>query len=132
MRCIQSASREGEQGSAVTGFALVAPLVVLVFVAVAQVISVALVRTAAHSAAATGARLAATLGSGATAGNRAADAVLRDLGVDPDQATKTWRRSRISGVPYLALTVTVPARVPFVGRGVSVSSSVRVTDENAL
>ena len=119
-------------GSAVTGFAMTAPLAVLVFLALIQVVALAMLRTTVHSAAATGARLAATLGSGPAAGDAAVARVLSDHAVEPGRATRQWRRSVVSGVPYLSLTVSVPTRIAWVGAGITVSSSVRVTDENAL
>ena len=132
MRCTPSASPDRQAGSAVTGFALVAPLAVVVFVAVLQMIALGLLHTSVHSAAATGARLAATLGSGPADGARAADAMLVAHGIRPATVSKSWRRIRVSGVPYLVLTVSVPARVAWLGTTLTVRSTARVTDENAL
>lgn len=132
MPCTRSANRDDERGSAVAGFALTAPVAVVVFIAVIQVIALAQLRTTVHSAAATGARLAATLGSTTAAGSSAADGVLRAHAVAPERVARVWRHSTISGVPYLSLTLEVPARITWVRRVVTVSSTVRVTDENAL
>ncbi|MBK9740805.1 MAG: pilus assembly protein [Actinobacteria bacterium] len=103
----------GDRGSAVVEFALVAPLLVLVALAVLQVALAMHVRATLTSAAAEGARAAALAGSDPAAGVRRARALLgRNIaGSVVDDVTA--RRAVVDGMPVIA--VRISATLPLVG-----------------
>ena len=108
--------REGDKrqrGSAVVEFVLVAPLVILVFAAVAQVCLAGYVRSTLIACAAEGARAGAQHDAGRFVAIRrttdaladsAAAGVVEDIGVE---------RSQVRGVSTVAVTIT--ARLPLFG-----------------
>ncbi len=102
-----------ERGSAIAEFALVAPLVVILVVAVMQLALAAHVRATLITAAAEGAR------SAALAGGDPADGVRRTRGLVGDNLagdvveSVDARRGEVDGLAVL--TVRVTARVPLVG-----------------
>ena len=111
---------------------MVAPLTAAVFVAVIQVAYLLALRTAVQSAAHSGARVAATLGSDHERGEQAARTVLADQGLVRTRASFQWEHVSLSGVDFVDLTIDVPIEVPWVGQTVVLHGSALVIDENAL
>ena len=120
------------EGSAVVGFTLVAPLTVAVFLAVAQIVYLLAVRTAVSSAAHSGSRTAAVLGSTVGQGRIAVNNVLVAHGVDDNTARVTWRRTSNRGIPFLEVTVNCTAHVLWLRRDIGVTATARAVDENRL
>lgn len=108
-----TAPRRGDHGSAIVDFVLVAPILLLVALAVLQVILVMHVRTVLISAAAEGARAAALAGSNLTAGERRTQAI-----IDESFAASSVERIDVhsdvsAGIPMIA--VEIDARLPLIG-----------------
>ncbi|HWU19957.1 MAG TPA: TadE/TadG family type IV pilus assembly protein [Nocardioides sp.] len=106
---------DSERGSAVVDFVLVVVLLVPLFLGLLQVALVLHVRNSLGSAAAEGARLAATVGSGPEEGLARTRAQIVETvgtryvnGVEP-------RRVLVDGAP--AIEIVVHARVPALGLG---------------
>ena len=106
-------SERGERGSALVEFALVAPLLVLVAVAVMQVALTLHVRSTLTTAAAEGARAAALAGSELSAGERRT----RDL-LDGNLASSVVtgvHASRILERGVVMTQIQIDARLPLFG-----------------
>lgn len=102
-----------ERGSAVVEFALVAPLLLFVALAVLQVILALHVRSSLTSAAAEGARAGALAQSSTAAAERRTRDILRDvIGGDTVSAVQASRQ-RVNGLGVIEVRVT--ARLPLVG-----------------
>lgn len=101
-----------ENGSAVVGFALVTPLLVLVAVAVLQVALVAHVRSVLVSAAGEGARAAALAGSSVSLGQARVRGLLSEGVADALVTEVDVRRLRVDGLPVMA--VRIHAEIPVV------------------
>ena len=106
-------SERGERGSAVVDFALVAPLLILVAVAVMQVALTLHVRSTLTAAAAEGARAAALAGSELSAGERRT----RDL-LDGNLASSVVtgvHASRVLERGVVMTQIQIDARLPLFG-----------------
>ncbi len=102
-----------DRGSAVVEFALVAPLLLLVALAVLQVTLALHVRATLTAAAAEGARAGALAGSGLrVAETRTRDVLADALGGDAAQDVVA-ERSRLGGVEVVRVRIT--ARLPLLG-----------------
>lgn len=102
-----------DRGSSVVEFTLVAPLVLLVALAVLQVALALHVRSTLTAAAAEGARVAALADSGLAAGERRTHAVLADVLGGGTATTVEASRTTIAGAP--AVRVRITGRLPLVG-----------------
>lgn len=102
-----------ERGSAVVEFALVAPLVLLLGLAVLQVALALHVRATLTSAAAEGARAAALAGSDPSAGVRRARQLLAQNIAQSAVTRVTAARTTEQGLSVMA--VRIDARLPLVG-----------------
>jgi Flp pilus assembly protein TadG len=105
--------RGGDRGSAVVDFVLVAPILIVVALAVLQVILVMHVRTVLTSAAAEGARAAALAGADENAGQRRAEAIIAETIASASVDSIDVRREVRGGVPVVALDID--ARLPLLG-----------------
>lgn len=94
-------------------FVLVAPLLLLLGIAIVQVALVLHVRATLTAAAAEGARAAALAGANPTAGERRARAVLADNVAAGVVRDVTARSVTIAGIPLVA--VRIDATLPLVG-----------------
>lgn len=95
-----------DRGSAVVEFVLVAPLLLLVAVAVLQVALTMHVRATLTSAAAEGARAAALAGADPGAGIRRTRALLAQNVAGPVVRDVTARRAVVGGLPVMAVRIT--------------------------
>lgn len=111
---------------------MVAPLAVAVFLAVIQVAYLLVDRAVVQSAAHSGARVAATLGSTQQRGLAAAGEVAAGQGLERASMDYTWRRVTVSGVGYLELTASYPVHISWLGRTVVLRGSSAAVDENTL
>jgi hypothetical protein len=102
-----------DRGSAVVEFVLVAPLLLLVAVAVLQVALTMHVRATLTSAAAEGARAAALAGADPGAGIRRTRALLAQNIAGAVVSDVTARRAVVGGLPVIA--VRISADLPLVG-----------------
>jgi hypothetical protein len=105
--------RFGDRGSAVVEFALVAPLVLLVALAVLQVALALHVRATLTSAAAEGARAAALAGADPASGVRRARVMLAQNVAATVVRHVTAQRTTVDGLPVMA--VRIEATLPLVG-----------------
>jgi len=103
----------GDHGSAVVEFALVAPLVLLLALAVVQVALVLEVRATLTSAAAEGARAAALAGADPAAGVRRARTLLSQNVAASVVRQVSAVRATVHGLPVMA--VRIEATLPLVG-----------------
>ena len=104
---------EGDRGSAVVEFVLVAPLVLLLGLAVLQVALALHVRATLTAAAAEGARAAALAGSDPAAGIRRARSLLDANLAGPVVRDVSAARATVDGLPVI--TVRIVGRLPLVG-----------------
>lgn len=102
-----------EGGSALVEFVLVAPLILLCFAAVAQVILFAHVKATLVSAASEGARAGANAGTSTSVAVRRTQTALDSSAVGSSAQTITARYSTVSG--NRVVEVRVRARVPLFG-----------------
>ncbi|MDP3972438.1 MAG: pilus assembly protein [Candidatus Nanopelagicales bacterium] len=103
----------GDSGSAAVEFALVAPLVLVLFAALVQIGMAGYVRTTLVAAAADGARAGATNGAVDGTAKRRAQAALADSLAAGVVADISEFRDRQSGVEMVS--VTIRARLPLIG-----------------
>jgi len=103
----------GERGSAVVEFALVAPLVLALGLAVLQAALALHVRTTLISAASEGARAAALAGADPTAGVRRARALLEQNIAGSVVRDVTATRTVLDGLPVIE--VRIDGELPLVG-----------------
>lgn len=101
-----------DRGSAVTEFALVTPLLLLIALAVVQLILALHVRSTLTAAAAEGARAAALAGAELQAGEARTRQIV-DQALGGDGATIVASRLQIDGAP--AIRVRVTATLPLFG-----------------
>jgi Flp pilus assembly protein TadG len=104
---------DDDEGSAVVEFALVAPLVLLLALAVIQVALALYVRATLTSAAAEGARAAALAGADPQAGVRRAERLLSQNVASSVVRNVSAGRSIVDGLPVMA--VRIDATLPLVG-----------------
>ncbi|MFY9330542.1 MAG: TadE/TadG family type IV pilus assembly protein [Candidatus Nanopelagicales bacterium] len=109
---VRSSTHRDDRGSAVTEFALVTPLLLLVALSVIQLILVLHVRSTLTAAAAEGARTAALSGSALKAGEARTKQVL-DQAIGGSDAIVSASRVQVSGSP--AIRVRVTAALPLFG-----------------
>lgn len=126
-----SAHPKKEQGSAVVGFSLVAPLVALVFVGVIGIATFLGQRVVLSAAASSGARMAATLGATQGQVHQQVNQVLISYSLDSQSVTiKTWR-GRTSGVPTVNVRVSKNLFVPWIDHSIEISATSHRVDENS-
>jgi hypothetical protein len=108
----RSGSRH-DDGSAAIEFVVVVPLLILVVLAIAQVTLALYVRSTIASAAAEGARVAATSTGAGALGERRTRDVLGSTLADGVVDSVTARPARVAGVD--TVEIVVRARLPLVG-----------------
>ena len=105
--------QSAERGSAVVEFVLVAPLVLFLFAAIAQISFVSYARSTLIACAAEGARAGALSGTDFADAKRRTDAALGDSVVADLVRTITVSKERTDGIDTVAVTIT--AKLPLVG-----------------
>lgn len=131
MRCVQLVPHNSDEGSAVSGFAVIAPLVTLVFVAVIAIASVLGQRVVLGAAASSGARMAATLGATHGQARQQINQVLLSYSVNPTSVTTQMWRARSSGVPAVFVRLTKTISVPWINQRLTISTTSHRIDENS-
>lgn len=121
-----------DEGSAVTGFALVTPLLVAVFIAVIAVSSVVRHRAVLGAAASTGARVASAYGSSDTQGRIAVTELVRTHGYEATKVNISIVHPVVNGVRLVQVEVRESLRIPWIDREVMVSQMAREVDEEGL
>lgn len=101
------------EGSAAVEFALVAPLVLLIFTAIVQIGMAGYLRATLTAAAADGARAGALSGAAPGVATRRTEAMLADSLAAGVVVRVSENRTRASGLD--AMSVTVESRIPLVG-----------------
>jgi len=131
MLCVPYRSLKQDRGSAVTGFALVAPLVVCVFIVVIQIGSVLGDRATLMLAAQSGVRVAGTLDGTNTQGRAKALSVLRSRSMDA-KTFVTFHDERRGTMHYVVCTVTSRRHISWLNRDVTTTVRARAIDERLL
>ena len=121
-----------DSGSSVVSFTLVAPLLVSLFVAVAQVVVLVADKAVITSAATVGARSASASDASLTTGVVKARQVLSSRAGIANSAQISIRRELISGVSYVRMTVSGEVRIPWLNQRIHISSTSRALDERSL
>lgn len=130
MHFAQLAHHKNDQGSAVVGFSLIAPLVALVFVGVVAVASILGQRVVLSAAASSGARMAATLGANYGQVHQQVDQVLNSYSLNPHTVKVRIWRSNASGVPTMNVQVSRNLVIPWVNHSIEISATSHRIDEN--
>jgi len=131
MRCALFLSLKQEKGSAVTGFALVAPLVVCMFVVVIQVASMLADRVTLTMAAQSGVRVASTLDGTNAQGRSKALSVLQSRRMDK-QSVVTFVDEGRGGMHYVVCTVSSHRHIAWLNREITMTVQARAIDEGTL
>lgn len=124
-------SLKRNEGSAVAAFALVAPVVVFVFIVVIQIGSVLADRTTLTLAAQSGVRIASTLDGTNSQGRVKALSVLRSRGMSLGSVI-TFQDERRGAMHYVACTATSRRHISWLNRDVTYSVKARAIDESLL
>jgi len=131
MRCVPYQSLKSDAGSAVTGFALVAPLLVCVFIVVIQIGSVLADRATLMLAAQSGARVASTFNGTSAEGRAKAVSVLQSRGMDAS-AVITFHDEHRSTVGYVVCEAIFRQHITWLNRDITFSTTARAIDESSL
>jgi Flp pilus assembly protein TadG len=121
-----------DNGSGVVGFVLVVPLLVGVFIAVAQISMIVADKSVLNSAATIGARAASAADATNLAGYRAAISVLASRGVTFADARVSVSNQRIAGIDYIQVTVVQDIEIQIINKAISLSATSRSVDERNL
>lgn len=131
MLCALYRSLRRDRGSAVIGFALVAPLVVGVFIVVIQIGSVLADRATLSLAAQSGVRVASTLDGTNTQGRAKALSVLHSRGMDANAVVR-FQDERRGTMHYVVCTAVSHRHIAWLNREVSFTVKARAIDERLL
>ena len=131
MRCVPFRNLSDESGSAATGFALVAPLIVCVFIVVIQIGSVLADRTTLMLAAQSGVRIASTLDGTNAQGRAKAFSVLQSRRM-ASKASVTLRDERRGTMHYVVCKTTSRRHIAWLNREITLTVTARALDEGAL
>lgn len=118
-------------GSGIVGFVLVAPLLVLVFVSIGQIVMLVADKSVLNSAAVIGARSASASDATNNSGRAAALTVLASRSPNFN-GNISVSRERIQGLGYVNVTVSQDFRISLVNRSVTLTATARTIDEKLL
>ncbi len=119
-------------GNATLGFAMVAPLVVAVFIAVLQLVAITREQAALAAIAHDASRVASVFNGTPSHGVSAARAKLGSSTVTRARATIKIQRVTNGGVHYVQTTISENYRIAWLAKSVMLNASVRSIDEGAL
>jgi hypothetical protein len=121
-----------DNGSGIVGFVLVAPLVVVIFIAIGQIAMLVADKSVLNSAAAIGARTASAADASNADGRVAALRVLasRGAGFSPDAIVITQVQNQ--GLTYISVSVTRRVLIPLLDREIFITGRARAIDEASL
>jgi len=131
MRCVPYQSLKSDTGSAVTGFALVAPLLVCVFILVIQIGSVLADRATLMLAAQSGVRVASTFNGTSADGRAKALSVLQSRGMDT-RAVIIFHDEQRGTVNYIICEASSHRHITWLNKDVTISTTARAIDESSL
>lgn len=121
-----------EAGSSIVGFVLVAPLVVVLFLAISQIVILVADKTVISMAATSGARAASAADSSLSAGVSEARQILSSRVSSSRVANISVRRENVSGLTFVRMNVSREVTIPWLNRTVQISSTSRALDERSL
>ena len=121
-----------DEGSAVTGFALVAPLLVAVFICLTVVVSIVRHQAVLGAAASTGARVASAYDSTDAQGRVAVTDLVQAHGYNAKRVNITISHPVVNGVRLVQVVVGDGVHVPWINRDIGLSQSARAVDEQSL
>ncbi len=121
-----------DEGSAVTGFALVAPMLVLTFVALIVVTSLVRQRVVLGSAASTAARTASAFGATDSQGRHDALRVIANSGIKSSGIDFVISHPLTRGVRLVQATATSHVTVPWLHATIVIHQTARAVDEGSL
>lgn len=130
MQFARLARHRNDHGSAVTGFALVTPLLILVFVGIIAICAVLGQRLILGAAASSGARMAATLGATRGQAMQQIDQVLVSFSMSPASVSRSLWSGKSSGAPAVFIRLSKRVSIPVVNRQFEISSTSHRIDEN--
>ena len=121
-----------DNGSGIVGFVLVAPLVVVIFIAIGQIAMLVADKSVLNSAAAIGARTASAADASNADGRVAALRVLasRGAGFSPDAIVITQVQNQ--GLTYISVSVTRRVLNPLLDLEIFINGRAREIDEDSL
>ena len=121
-----------DSGSGIVGFVLVAPLLVSVFIAIAQIAMLVADKSVLDSAAAIGARTASAADATNEQGRSAVLNVLasRGSGFKPEKII--IKQVSNHGFIFVSVSVTRVVEIPFVGHRIFMTGEARAIDEASL
>jgi hypothetical protein len=121
-----------DSGSGIVGFVLVAPLLVSVFIAIAQIAMLVADKSVLDSAAAIGARTASAADATNEQGRSAVLNVLasRGSGFKPEKII--IKQVSNHGFKFVSVSVTRVVEIPFVGHRIFMTGEARAIDEAFL
>lgn len=120
-----------DDGSNTVGFALVAPLIVGVFLATLQIANLVNVQTSLNSAANSGARVASRYDGALTDGIRDAKNHLAIQGLEKGSEI-TIERTIIEGIPLIQIKIQKDYRVPWLDISITLNSVGKSIDEKFI
>ena len=124
--------RFDETGSGLVGFVLVAPLLVLVFIAVGQISIIVADKTVLHAAATIGARAASAADATNATGFKVAQAVLASRSKNFSAAKISVIQERIAGIDYVVVKISREVDIQWINQHISLNSTARSVNERKL
>jgi len=119
---------KSDAGSSIVGFVLVAPLVILMFIAIGQIAMIIGDKAVINSAAVTASAADASLNSG----KKAARNVLASKGSMFNSADVLVAREVVQGVRVVRVTVIQKVEISFVKKVFTLRATARAIDERSL
>ncbi len=125
-------SFNSSRGSSVVDFVLVAPLLIVVFVAATQAEMFLADKSTISSAAIAGARNASMADASSAKGVALAQKILSGKKDLSNSAKISVSREQTSGVDFVRMTVEFEFKIPWIDQVVHISSTSRALDEKSL
>jgi len=136
MLCVQllrlKAGWKSEQGSQVVGFALVAPVLVVLALLLVEIVSLVICQASLTTATKQAVHLAALKGSIASQVSSAAKDYWTPIGFASCGHSAVSKRTRLSGISFVELRVQQCFEIPLLARRVQLASTAREVDEGEL
>jgi hypothetical protein len=123
---------KSDAGSSIVGFVLVAPLVILMFIAIGQIAMIIGDKAVINSAAVIGARTASAADASLNSGKKAARNVLASKGSMFNSADVLVAREVVQGVRVVRVTVIQKVEISFVKKVLTLRATARAIDERSL
>jgi hypothetical protein len=121
-----------ERGSQVVGFALVAPLLVTLAVALFQIVGIGICKVSLAAATREAAHLAALKGSSNYLVMRSASDYWKPSGLRSCGKSSSTKRMKSSGISFVVVQVQQCLEIPILNKRVNLITTVRELDEGKL